>query len=161
MRLSYPCLCLFECPGFGTVDHTLHGKRRAALSPLFSSRAIASADGIMQEKVQILSDTFQRKCVAQEVVELRGVFVAFTTDTISQYAMGESMGLQRDEEGARRWWATLETTSTMTPLVKQFPSFLALGKAVPIKLIRWLKPEMAGLLEIHEVSPLQTHLVMT
>lgn len=100
----------------------------------------------MQEKVQILSDTLQRKFVGKEVVELRGVFVAFTTDTIYQYSMGESMGLQRDEEGARRWWATLEATSKIAPFVKQFPSMLAMGKAVPIKVIRWLKPEMAGLL---------------
>lgn len=42
-------------PGFVTVEHNLHGKRRAALSPLFSSRAIAIAAEITHEQVENLS----------------------------------------------------------------------------------------------------------
>lgn len=138
--------------GFGTVEHAIHAKRRAALSPLFSCRAIASTDGIMQQQVQILLDASQKKFLAKEVVKLRSIFVAFTTDTIYQYAMGQSTGLQSGEERARQWWLTLEETSKATPMAKQFPWMLALGQKVPLEWIRWLKPEMAGLLEIHQVS---------
>lgn len=143
--------CSCSRTGHGTVEHTLHGKRRAALRPLFSQRAIAGANVIMQEQVQILADTLHRKYIAGEVVELRSVFVAFATDTIYQYAMGDSMGLQNDERRARRWWWTLEAVSKMTPMAKQFPWMLPLGQKMPLGLIQRLKPEMAGLLGIHKV----------
>ena len=140
--------------GFGTVEHAIHAKRRAALSPLFSSRAIASTDGIMQQQVQILSDAFQKKFLSKEVVQLRSIFVAFTTDTIYQYAMGHNMGMQRDEERARQWLMTLEETSKVTPMAKQFTWMLALAQKIPLEWIRWLKPEVAVLLEIQHVSRL-------
>ncbi len=137
--------------GFGTVEHHLHGKRRAALSPLFASRAIANAKEIIHEQVEILSGAFEKKFTSQEVAELRSVFVAFTLDTVHQYAMGVSTDLQRNEQSARKWWLTLRAVSQMTPTAKQFPFLLSLGQKVPLGLIRVLKPEMAGLLEIHEV----------
>lgn len=138
-------------PAFGTVDHHLHGKRRAALSPLFSSRAFAKVDGIMQEQVKMLSDAFRGRFTSTEVVELRSVSVAFTMDTICQYVIGEPMGLQRDGKRAMKWWRTLEEVSKTVPMAKQFPWMLGLGQKVPLGLIRKLKPEMAGLLEIHKV----------
>lgn len=138
-------------PGFGTVEHHLHGKRRAALSPLFSSRAITNAKEIIHEQVEILSSAFQNKAASQEVAELRSVFVAFTLDTVHQYAMGVSTDLQMNEQSARKWWLTLKAVSKMTPTAKQFPWLLSLGQKVPLGLIRVLKPEMAGLLEIQEV----------
>ncbi|KAL9013617.1 MAG: hypothetical protein Q9173_001694 [Seirophora scorigena] len=135
--------------GFGTVDHYLHGKRRAALSPLFSSRAIADADGVLQEQVHILSNALERRFASGEVVELRNLFVAFTSDTIHQYTMGESMGLQRDEQGARQWWLAMDSVSKTTPIAKQFPWMLAFGLKMPLRLIHMLRPEMTGLMQLH------------
>ena len=106
----------------------------------------------MQQKVQILSDTFQQKCLAKEVIELRRIFVAFTTDTIYQYVIGQSKDLQSDEERARKWCLTLDETMKATPMAKQFSWALALGHKIPLAWIRWAKPEMAAMLEIQHVS---------
>ena len=106
----------------------------------------------MQHQIRILSDAFHKKFLSKKVVELRSIFVAFTTDTVYQYAMGHTMGMQSDQERARQWWLTLEETSKATPMAKQFTWMLALAQKVPVAWIRWLTPEMAGILEIQEVS---------
>ncbi|KAL8947878.1 MAG: hypothetical protein Q9222_005893 [Ikaeria aurantiellina] len=139
-----------DLAGFGTVDHHLHGKRRAALSPLFSSRAIASADDVLHSQIDILSSKFVKTHQSQEVIELRRTFVGFTTDTIHEYALGEPMGFQKDEEKLAEWNETLDAVSKMTPIVKQFPWMMNVGRKVPLGWIRWVKPEMAGVLQIHK-----------
>ncbi|KAL8713813.1 MAG: hypothetical protein Q9225_006701 [Loekoesia sp. 1 TL-2023] len=136
--------------GFGTVAHNLHGKRRAALSPLFSSRAIADADNVFQEQVQILSDVFQESYTSGKTLELRSVFVAFTMDTVYQYALRESMNLQKDEERTAETIRSLNSLVRLTSLVKQFSWLPALSQKMPLWLNRALKPEMVFLLQLHK-----------
>ncbi|KAL8738347.1 MAG: hypothetical protein Q9181_000857 [Wetmoreana brouardii] len=121
---------------FGAVEHSLHGKRRAALSPLFSSRSIADAGQILQKHIEILSRNFEDHLASGAIVELRTAFVAFTTDVSYTFGMGESLGLQHDTHRAEEWYQALKGVAPMTPLAKQFPWMLSLGQKLPLDLIR-------------------------
>ena len=135
------------------MEHNLHGKRRAAVSPLFSIRAVASFDIVVRDQLEILSDVFQKAYKSGKVLKLRNVFVAFATDAVHQYALNESMNLQKDEQRTAELMQTILSLSKITPLVKQFSRLPALSQKMPIWLNRALKPEMATFLEIHKVSP--------
>lgn len=78
---------------FGTVDHDLHRKRRAANSRLHSTTSIANAERLIHEQIERLSNNFQRSFEEGEVLELRMRFLAFTTDTVALFSLGQSMDL--------------------------------------------------------------------
>ncbi|KAL8847166.1 MAG: hypothetical protein Q9221_007796, partial [Calogaya cf. arnoldii] len=132
------------------VEHTLHGKRRAAQSPLFSSRSIAEAGDIMKEQIEILCKRFSDHFDVKEPVELRTAIMAFALDTVSVFALGESMGLQYDMSRAKGWVDMIKAVSKMTPTAKQFPWLIPLGKKIPLRILRVIDPTMAGILQIHE-----------
>ncbi|KAL8646395.1 MAG: hypothetical protein Q9226_006874 [Calogaya cf. arnoldii] len=136
--------------GFGTVEHTLHGKRRAAQSPLFSSRSIAEAGNIMKEQIEILCKRFSDHFDMKEPVELRTAFMAFTLDIVSVFALGESMGLQYDMSRVKGWVDMIKAVSKMTPTAKQFPWLIPLGKKIPLRILRVIDPTMAGIMQIKE-----------
>ncbi|KAL8696813.1 MAG: hypothetical protein Q9201_007466 [Fulgogasparrea decipioides] len=135
---------------FGTVEHSLHGKRRAALSPLFSSRSIADAGQIFVEHIEILSKIFQDHLASGSILELRTVFGAFTMDVSHTFSMGESLGLQHDIRRARDWYRALNGVLATTRLAKQFPWMLSLGQKLPLDLMRSANPNMAGVFLIQK-----------
>ncbi|KAL8808403.1 MAG: hypothetical protein Q9200_004294 [Gallowayella weberi] len=139
-----------DSAGFGTVEHNLHGKRRAALSPMFSSRAISKAAEIMKGQVELLCNTFRDHLASGSPLELRTVFTGFTMDTVSLFAMGKSMGVQNDQSRAKTWVEAIKGISKTTPVAKQFPWLLSLGQKIPLGFIRRMNPAMAEVLQIHK-----------
>ncbi|KAL8789277.1 MAG: hypothetical protein Q9213_001200 [Squamulea squamosa] len=136
--------------GFGTVEHTLHVKRRAALSPMFSSRSITEAGDIIREQVEVLCKNFEDHLTTRKPMELKTAFIGFTLDTVSIFALGESMGLQNDVIRAKGWVDMIKAVSKTTPVAKQFPWLISLGQKIPLKFLQVMDPMMAGLLQIHE-----------
>lgn len=100
---------------FGTVDHNIHRKRRAANSPFFSKQAIKAAEPLIQEQVKKLCDVLHKSHVDGDVVELRVSFLAFSTDTASSYVLGESKGLQDEKVKAKEWSETILAVPRLTP----------------------------------------------
>ncbi|KAK7952551.1 cytochrome P450 [Apiospora aurea] len=77
--------------GFGTVDHDLHRLRRAPLAKFFSRSMIAR----LEPEIQALAQTLCDKLLAQsgkEAFDLTVAYSCFTTDAISGYAFGQSLG---------------------------------------------------------------------
>ncbi|KAL8867029.1 MAG: hypothetical protein Q9174_005927, partial [Haloplaca sp. 1 TL-2023] len=139
-----------DLAAFGTVEHVLHGKRRAALSSLFSGRSVSNAEPGLSEQTQILSDVFQKHLTSGSIVELRTVCVSFTTDAVFQFALNESMELQKNPTRADKWRRTLVEFTKITPLVKQFAWSVALSRRIPLGVLRKLQPDMAGLLQMQQ-----------
>ncbi|KAL8800654.1 MAG: hypothetical protein Q9182_005024 [Xanthomendoza sp. 2 TL-2023] len=139
-----------DLAGFGTVEHHLHGKRRAALSPMFSSRAISNAAEIMKAQVELLCNTFRGHLASGSPLELRTVFTGFTMDAVSEYAMGKSMGVQNEVSRAKTWVEAIKGISKTTPVAKQFPALLSFGQKIPLGVIRRVNPAMAQVLQIHK-----------
>jgi hypothetical protein len=134
------------------VSHELHRKRRNGNSHLFSGRAIASAEPIFQENVHRLSNVFKACFQRKEVIELRLRCLAYTTDTVSQFTLGKTFGLQQDQRRAEEWLSTVRAVGKFTPTVKQFPWLLDVVRWMPAWVIRCLSPELARLLQTHVVS---------
>jgi hypothetical protein len=87
-----------------------------------------------------------------ETVELRLRFLAFTTDTITRHALGESNNLQSNLVNAQQWSRTIRAVAKVTPFVKQFPWIITLVLELPIGVVRFLLPDLARLLDFHRVS---------
>ncbi|KAK6598717.1 cytochrome P450 [Botrytis cinerea] len=115
---------------FGTVEHDIHRKRRAA-------------------NIRILSDQFERYLSTKEIIDLRVTFLAFTTDTITRYALGENKNLQENKTLAVDWSATIRAVARITPPMKQFPWMMAVALYIPIKIIRFFMPELSRLVHYH------------
>ena len=138
---------------FGTVEHHIHRKRRAANMPVLSMGAIRSAEDMIKAQVEKLCTRFQAYSKSGMPVELRTQFIAFTTDTIALHSLGQSLGLQDDENKAKDWNLTIRAVAKLTPLVKQFPWALETLKKIPVKIFRLISVDLARLLQYHHVSP--------
>ncbi|ATZ56752.1 hypothetical protein BCIN_13g05840 [Botrytis cinerea B05.10] len=134
---------------FGTVEHDIHRKRRAANSHLLSTRAISDAHPLILDQVRILSDQFERYLSTKEIIDLRVTFLAFTTDTITRYALGENKNLQENKTLAVDWSATIRAVARITPPMKQFPWMMAVALYISIKIIRFFMPELSRLVHYH------------
>ena len=145
---------------FGTVAHDAHRKRRLANSHLLSSKAVDGAEPLIQQEVQTLSDKLKKSFENGEILELRLNFLAFTTDTITRHALGESRELQKNPILAQQWSTTIRAVAQITPLVKQFPWLIKVALNTPLVLFRLVLPDLARLVEFHQVSLLQGRWVL-
>ena len=84
-------------------------------------------------------------------MELRVRFLAFTTDTVTRYALGKSNGLQFDIQRAKDWSATIRAIAAITPLVKQFPWLMDLVMCLPLTVLQVLSPELSRVVQLQYV----------
>ncbi|EOD53180.1 putative cytochrome p450 protein [Neofusicoccum parvum UCRNP2] len=139
----------------GTVQHDLHRKRRTANAPMFSKRAVASAQDLIREHVNELAEVFATKVGNDEPVELQTTFLAYTTDTIYHYMFDKDSGYQRNPEAAKSWRRSMLAVSQATPFMKQFPWLLSRVMLLPDWVLQWgltrAQPDVAGLLGTHKL----------
>ncbi|KAL1619767.1 hypothetical protein SLS56_009968 [Neofusicoccum ribis] len=139
----------------GTVQHDLHRKRRTANAPMFSKRAVASAQDLIREHVNELAEVFATKVGNDEPVELQTTFLAYTTDTIYHYMFDKDSGYQRNPEAAKSWRRSMQAVSQATPFMKQFPWLLSRVMLLPDWVLQWgltrAQPDVAGLLGTHKL----------
>ena len=135
----------------GAIDHDLHRKRRLAIAPMFSKRAITSAQGLVWEHIQELAGIFAANVGKEEPLELQTAFLGFGTDVTYHYMYDMHPGYQKDLEKTRGWQHSMETVAQATPLVKQFPSLTSIIELLPDSFMRWAVPNVAGLLEAQKV----------
>ncbi|KAL8745009.1 MAG: hypothetical protein Q9190_002823 [Brigantiaea leucoxantha] len=135
---------------FGTIEHDIHRKRRAANSRILSISAVTSAESLIKDQVEHLSKNFQGCYKKGQILELRTRFLAFTTDTVALHALGESMGLQDDDLQAEEWNRTIRAVAKLTSLVKQFPWIINLFKKLPLGMLQRLAPDLARILQLHQ-----------
>ena len=72
---------------FGTTDHDLHRRRRAALSSYFSKGSIRSIETQLTGQVDLLCDQLRQSLALEEVVDLRLSFLALATDIICDHGI--------------------------------------------------------------------------
>jgi hypothetical protein len=86
--------------------------------------------------------------------------LAFSTDTVSEYAFAKSAGLQEtvSEEGGmgkvEDWAETLRTVGAVFPLLRQFPWMIKVALKVPVVVFRVLVPVLSRFLLLHKVCPI-------
>ncbi|KXH35570.1 trichodiene oxygenase [Colletotrichum salicis] len=76
---------------FGTIDHDLHRRRRAAVGKFFSRKQMLKLEPQVHASAQKLCDKLLTFAGADgEVVPLQDAYSCFTTDVITEYCFGES-----------------------------------------------------------------------
>ena len=132
-----------------------------ANSPLFSKRAVASAQDLIHEHVKELAQVFEAKVGEHESLDLQTTFLAYTTDVIYHYMFDIDTGYQRDPEAAKSWKNSMEAVAQATPFSKQFPSLNGKLVLLPDSVLQWILsrslPDIAGLLGTHKVYTLLLH----
>ena len=132
-----------------------------ANAPLFSKRAVESAQDLIHEHIKELAQVFEAKVGKDESLDLQTTFLAYTTDVIYHYMFDMDTGYQRDPEAAKRWRDSMEAVAQATPFSKQFPSLNGKLLLLPESVLQWILsrslPDIAGLLGTHKVCTLYLH----
>jgi hypothetical protein len=134
---------------FGTVDHTLHRKRRTAQSVFFSKRSITASESIIHKHLNRLCDYIEER--RDEVLNLRVRFLAYTSDVLCDWAFGKSFDMQLDEASAAEFDATISAVATVAPFVKQFPWAIGYAFNLPLRIVRVVVPPLAKVLSMKHV----------
>ncbi|KAK2758476.1 cytochrome P450 [Colletotrichum kahawae] len=130
---------------FGTVDHELHRRRRAAISGFFSRQSVLNHEDLIHEKVDLLCEVFKQAMFDGEPMNIRIPLLAFTTDFYCAHALGENgnMKLLQDQEKAQVWRHSIIGLLHMTPFVRQFPWMIPYALELPLWLIKMISADMA------------------
>ena len=90
---------------FGTTDHSLHRRRRAAISSYFSRSRVLGDQGIIDEKVELLCDLFRGSFEDGKVINMQIPLLATSTDIFCAHTLGPrgSMDLLRNWNKAVEW----------------------------------------------------------
>ena len=136
---------------FGTIDHHVHRKRRAANSNFFSSRNLALSEPLIQAHVERFCKHLRDGAEAGTVFRLRTWFMALKLDIFFEYAFADTLGLLDNTELAGYWDDTMEAISYCAPFVKMFPDLIQFSTKIPWIFVRMVSPELARVLALHKV----------
>ncbi|KAL8732133.1 MAG: hypothetical protein Q9181_004048 [Wetmoreana brouardii] len=134
---------------FGTIDHEIHRKRRAAISPFFSKGSVSSAEAMIHTKTKLLEQNMRRNLANGGVVELRKTYLAMTTDTLSAHTFDRSLDLLKEDQRANEWKRTIKAVAVLTPLIKQFTWIIPLALKLPLGPLRMAVPDLARIVALH------------
>ncbi|KAI3324236.1 cytochrome P450 [Xylariaceae sp. AK1471] len=140
---------------FGTVPHSIHRKRRAAVSPLFSKVSVAASETTIYENVDRMLASILRQISSNGYAEMRMNFLAFSTDTLAEHAFGETLDLLRNEDKAKNWQNTIKAVAYLTPIVKQFPWVIPVALKLPVRPLELIVPDLARIVRLRRDMDLQ------
>lgn len=133
-----------------TIDHDLHRKRRAILSPYFSKRSISALEPAINERVSRLCGRIQELSVTGETVDLDAASAAMTADIISGYFYGE----KSDYLGRENFQFTIRDVIIgligLYHVTRFFPRIAAFMKSLPYPLIRVMNAGVADFLSMQD-----------
>lgn len=138
--------------GFGTVDHYLHRKRRRAMNPFFSMASIDRLEPVMTTMIEKLCRRIDEVKEASMAVNMRLVYLCFTTDFITTYAMNNSWGHLDTPDFSPLWCQTIKETGAMSKWIKQFPFLYPALTSLPDWLVGKINPGMILVLDMQRVS---------
>ncbi|CZT00490.1 hypothetical protein WAI453_009304 [Rhynchosporium graminicola] len=135
---------------FGTVEHSIHRKRKLATSPFFSKRSVADAEPLLRREAEKLCQTFKESYLNKEVIKLHTRYLGYTRDSVSEFAFGKSEGLQGNVEGLEDLAETLRMVGAAFPVLRQFPWMIKLALNLPLWVFQMIVPVLSRFLELHK-----------
>ncbi|OTA98450.1 hypothetical protein M426DRAFT_258921 [Hypoxylon sp. CI-4A] len=144
---------------FGTVSHSVHRNRRAALNPLFSkSNAAAAATTMIYDHVDLLLNRMDEHVSRDSFVKMRSSFSAFTTDTVAKYSTGQSKSLLEDEKRSFQWHSDMRVFVEWTMVAKHFFWAIILVLKMPMWALGLLLPSFASFANLQRVHTVPQNL---
>ncbi|KAI9721170.1 MAG: hypothetical protein M1828_005277 [Chrysothrix sp. TS-e1954] len=140
---------------FGTVEHEVHSKRRGAIGPLFSKKAILELQPILLGNANTLCESMLNQSREDGEAETRANFLAYATDTINDHAFEderqtESTRLIGNIGNMRRWRRTIAALALLTPIVKQFPFLIPLALKIPVSIWMAFAPNLGRIVALNQ-----------
>ncbi|KIV82822.1 hypothetical protein PV11_04895 [Exophiala sideris] len=136
----------FAVPTAGgmTVEHEVHRKRRGALNPFFSKASIVSNLPVIQEKLAVMCDRFDKiarsESGSREVLDLEAVYLALTTDVLTQCSYGWTYDYIHSPEWAMTWKLVNTGGRASAAIVRSFPLIGRIVRAMPVSVAVKLVP---------------------
>lgn len=103
-------------------------------------------------KMNMLGQILKQSLADGGIVELRKVYLAMTTDTLSSHAFGESLDLLKEDQKAQEWMRTIKAVTILTPLIKQFTWIIPLALKLPLALLWMIVPDLARIVALRRVG---------
>lgn len=142
---------------FGTIDHEVHRKRRAAISPFFSKNTVNAAQPMIDRNMNLLSEKLRQSLADGGVVEMHKTYLAMTTDTLCDHTFGESLDLLKEDKKAEEWKRTIKAVAVLTPLIKQFTWIIPLALKLPLRPLQMVVPDLARIVALHREMHNKAH----
>lgn len=134
-----------------TVGHDQHRYRRGLLNSYFSKKSVLELSPILQEKISILMQRFEKASQDSTVLHLDDAFSALTGDIISEYVWGVSGGFLEDENFKNE---VRQAVTEMTDLIhfsKFFPILATIFRVMPRWLVAKLRPGATAVLDMQDL----------
>jgi cytochrome P450 len=137
-----------------TVGHDHHKLRRHIISGFFSKLSVIRLDEMIRDKVRILLGRLEQARISRTPVELHSAFNALTSDIISEYMYGESLGNLDSDLASSSNTVAHGAVSAIQWLhyVRLFPPVLRLVRAVPTHLLRGDQSLVGPLLRVFQLT---------
>jgi len=107
---------------------------------------------MIYDKVDLLIQRIDRQMKRDGYCEMRTDFSALTLDVVSEYCLGQPLGLLEDETVAREWFTALRSLAKTIPWTKQFGWIIALSQKIPVPIMKATAPKLARVAGMHHVS---------
>ncbi|KAI1505577.1 putative flavonoid 3-hydroxylase [Biscogniauxia marginata] len=134
---------------FGTVAYDLHRLRRAAINPLYSKSAVAGAAPMIYDHTELLLSLLDQQIARDGYTEMRKNYLAFTTENISVYALGQSSTLLENETKAFQWRESIKAQAEWTLLARNFSWVTSLVLKMPVVLLEITLPNFSRIVGSH------------
>ncbi|KAL6866099.1 hypothetical protein ACO1O0_002199 [Amphichorda felina] len=145
---------------FGTIPFELHRKRRAAISSIFSKAQAIQEEEAIYNRVDVLLKRIDDHIARDGFAELRMNFLAFTTDTITEYCLEESLRLMESEERAVKWQETISSLANTTPIARNWSWVTPLALKVPVWLLNLINPNLGRIVGLHRTMENQAQMAV-
>lgn len=132
----------FAVPTAGgmTVEHEIHRKRRGALNPFFSKASIVANLPVIQEKLAVMCERLDKIKGSREVLDLEAVYLALTTDVLTQCSYGWTYDYIHNPEWAMTWKLVNTGGRASAAIVRSFPLIGAIVRSMPLSVAIKLVP---------------------
>lgn len=132
----------FAVPTAGgmTVEHEIHRKRRGALNPFFSKASIVANQPVIQEKLAIMCERLDKIVGSREVLDLEAIYLALTTDVLTQCSYGWTYDYIHNPEWAMTWKLVNTGGRASAGIVRSFPLIGAIVRSMPLSVAIKLVP---------------------
>ncbi|KAJ0425639.1 putative benzoate 4-monooxygenase cytochrome P450 [Aspergillus carlsbadensis] len=138
-------------PGaISTAPHDHHRLRRSALNPFFSRKSVAELVPAMMHAVDILCQRLQDACKTGEVVNLKYIYAAVTSDIIDGYCFAREPTKVRERDFGQKFFDDIDSFMEVSLLNFHIPAIMRISFALPDSINKLLAPAMAAMLDFRE-----------
>ncbi|KAI0966725.1 cytochrome P450 [Xylaria arbuscula] len=129
---------------FNVSDPRDHRNKRAALSPLFSQRAVFELESVIQDKIDHMMRKMSELSSTGKSVNFHFIFRAVTIDIVTDFCYAEPYNQLDAPAFLGRHVVSLETNAMMLPIFKNIRWLGWLLAALPLWIMKLIEPEGAG-----------------